>query len=56
MMGSLGVMEGIKMERQKDKKHERGITWFTKEAERTFFFYATLAMFILYGLLMLFAD
>ena len=44
------------MEKQKDRKSERGITRFTKDAERTFFFYATIAMFILYGLLTLFVD
>ena len=55
-MGSLGIMEGVKMEKQKGKKRERGITWFTKEAERTFFFYATIAMFILYCILTLFGD
>jgi hypothetical protein len=55
-MCSLGIIAGVKMEKQNNEKRERGITWFTKEAERTFFFYATIAMFILYGFLSLFVD
>jgi hypothetical protein len=35
---------------------KRGTTRYTKEKERAFFFYATLAMFIFYGFLTLFAD
>lgn len=55
-MCSLGIIAGVNMKKQKDKKRERGITWFTKDAERTFFFYATIAMCILYGFLSLFVD
>ena len=36
------------MERSKNDPPKRGITRYTREAERAFFFYATIAMFIVY--------
>jgi len=44
------------MEREKNDHPKRGITKYTREAERSFFFYATIAMFILYVYLRLFGD
>ena len=38
------------MNKHKKKERRMGITRFTKETERAFFFYATVAMFLLYGL------
>jgi hypothetical protein len=43
------------MEHHKDN-HKRGITRYTKESERAFFFYATLAMFIIYVCFRLFGE
>jgi hypothetical protein len=41
------------MKEEKNNQGERGITRFSKEAERTFFFYATLVMFAFYLILRL---
>jgi hypothetical protein len=38
------------MKKRKRDNRRMGITWFTREAERTFFFYATVVMFLLYAL------
>jgi len=43
------------MKKVKNNRSERGITRYSKETERTFFFYATLVMFIFYILLRLVA-
>ena len=41
------------MKKEKNHRSEKGITPYSKETERTFFFYATLGMFIFYILLRL---
>jgi hypothetical protein len=38
---------------QETENRKKGILRYSREAERTFFFYATVAMFIFYGLLKL---
>ncbi len=51
-MNSMRDTDGRGVEVKKLKKNNRrmGITRLTKETERTLFFYATLAMFLLYAL------
>jgi len=44
------------MEKPKGNRPKKGIRGYSKEAERIFFFYATLAVFILYVCLTLFGD
>ena len=44
------------MQKRPNTRREIGITRYTREAERTFFFYATIAMFILWGVLKLFGG
>jgi len=39
---------GVGMKKQKKSNRRMGITMFTRETERAFFFYATVAMFFLY--------
>jgi hypothetical protein len=38
------------MKKQEKNNRRMGITGFVRETERTFFFYATVAMFLLYAL------
>jgi len=38
------------MKKQKESESRMGISRFTKETERAFFFYATVVMFLLYVL------
>ncbi len=42
------------MQEERHNHSERGVTRYSKEAERKFFFYATIAMFIFYAYLKLF--
>jgi len=44
------------MEEEKDNNPKSGILKYTKETERSFFFYATIAMFIVYLYLRLFGQ
>ena len=44
------------MEIQKCLQQEGLITRYTRNAERTFFFYATLAMFVIWGFMRLFGG
>ena len=44
------------MKRIKHDHPKRGITKYTKESERSFFFYATMAMFMVYVCLRLFGG
>ena len=48
------INRGDTMQKRPNSRRERGITRYTREAERTFFFYATVAMFILWGILKFF--
>jgi len=41
---------GVGVKKQKKTNRRMGITRLTRETERTLFFYATLAMFLLYAL------
>lgn len=41
------------MKKEKVNRSEKGITRYSKEAERTFFFYTTLIMFVFYVILRL---
>ena len=56
MTENFGDLGGVSVEKHKCNRPKKGITGYTKEAERIFFFYATLAMFILYVCLTLFGD
>ena len=44
------------MQKRMKKRREIGITRYTRKTERIFFLYATIAMFILWGILKLFGD
>jgi hypothetical protein len=41
---------GIALKKRKKNNRRMGVTRFTRETERAFFFYATVTMFLLYAL------